>query len=88
LTTFRQRRESHNDKEFEQDGLCIFVEDALKWPLDGHILNVSYADGEPEQGLRQVTSRFVYAEENTERSFPIWIPQIAGLPTAIGQRSP
>jgi hypothetical protein len=35
LTTLSPRRESHNDEEFEQDELRIFVEDALVKPLDG-----------------------------------------------------
>jgi hypothetical protein len=52
LTTFRQRRESHNAEEFEQDGLRTFVEDALVEPLDGHILDIDYADGEAQQVLR------------------------------------
>ena len=36
------------DEEFEQDGLRIFVQDVLIEPLEGHILDVRYADGEPE----------------------------------------
>jgi Fe-S cluster assembly iron-binding protein IscA len=41
-----------DDEEFEQDGLRIFVEDALVEPLDGRILDVRYTDDEPELVLR------------------------------------
>ena len=33
-----------NDEEFEQEGLRIFVEDALAEPLDGRTLDVREAD--------------------------------------------
>jgi Fe-S cluster assembly iron-binding protein IscA len=36
------------DEEFEQDGLRIFVEDALVEPLDGHTLDVREASEGPE----------------------------------------
>jgi Fe-S cluster assembly iron-binding protein IscA len=37
-----------NDEEFEQEGLRIFVEDALVEPLDGRTLDVREADEGPE----------------------------------------
>jgi Fe-S cluster assembly iron-binding protein IscA len=37
-----------HDEAFEQDGLRIFVEDALIKPLDGRILDVRDADAGPE----------------------------------------
>jgi Fe-S cluster assembly iron-binding protein IscA len=37
-----------DDEEFEQEGLRIFVEDALVKPLDGRILDVHYASDGPE----------------------------------------
>jgi Fe-S cluster assembly iron-binding protein IscA len=45
-------RPEADDEEFEQDGLRFFVEDILVEPLDGHILDVRYADDEPELVLR------------------------------------
>jgi len=41
-----------DDEEFEQEGLRIFVEDALIEPLDGRILDVLDADDGPELVLR------------------------------------
>jgi len=38
-------RPGPNDAEFEQEGLRIFVEDALVEPLDGRTLDVLDADG-------------------------------------------
>lgn len=37
-----------DDEEFEQEGLRIFVEDALIEPLDGRTLDVREADDGPE----------------------------------------
>jgi iron-sulfur cluster assembly protein len=37
-----------DDEEFEQEGLRIFVEDALVEPLDGRTLDVREADEGPE----------------------------------------
>jgi Fe-S cluster assembly iron-binding protein IscA len=37
-----------DDEEFEQEGLRIFVEDALVETLDGSILDVHYASEGPE----------------------------------------
>jgi iron-sulfur cluster assembly protein len=37
-----------DDEEFEQEGLRIFVEEALAEPLDGRILDVRDADEGPE----------------------------------------
>jgi iron-sulfur cluster assembly protein len=37
-----------DDEEFEQEGLRIFVEDALVDTLDGSILDVQYASEGPE----------------------------------------
>lgn len=37
-----------DDEEFEQEGLRIFVEDALVEPLDGRTLDVLDADDGPE----------------------------------------
>jgi Fe-S cluster assembly iron-binding protein IscA len=41
-----------DDVEFERNGLRIFVEEVLIEALDGHILDVRYAGGEPELVLR------------------------------------
>jgi Fe-S cluster assembly iron-binding protein IscA len=37
-----------DDEEFEQEGLRVFVEDALVEPLDGRTLDVREADEGPE----------------------------------------
>jgi iron-sulfur cluster assembly protein len=41
-----------DDEEFEQEGLRIFVEDALVETLEGSILDVRYASEGPELVLR------------------------------------
>jgi iron-sulfur cluster assembly protein len=43
---------SPDDEEFEQEGLRIFVEDALIEPLDGRILDVREASEGPELVFR------------------------------------
>jgi Fe-S cluster assembly iron-binding protein IscA len=43
---------SPGDKEFEQQGLRIFVEDALVEPLNGRTLDVREADEGPELVFR------------------------------------
>jgi len=41
-------KSASDDEEFEQEGLRIYVEDALVATLDGSILDVQYASEGPE----------------------------------------